>query len=152
MVTFKAAVHDGGVALLGDALLGDLGVDPFREAPHLRADLAKLDGGGCVVLDGVLEGLVEVAVVEEDVGVVVPAIEVALDGLDGLDNTIQLLVPGQDDKGAVGPGLGGVGFQAALDEDLVVLLTDFPVGGERVRSAASSATGKKVREMDVGGE
>lgn len=127
MVTFKAAVHDGGVALLRDAFLGNLGVDPFRKPPHVRADLAKLDGGGCVILDGILEGLIEVAVVEEDVGVVVPAIEVALDGLDGLDDTVQLLVPGQDDESSVGPGLGRVGFQAALDEDLVVFLADFSV-------------------------
>jgi hypothetical protein len=110
VVAFQAAVHDGGVALLCDTLLGDLGVDPVGEAPHVGADLTKLDGGGCVVLDGILEGLVEVAIVEEDVGVVVPAVEVALDGLDGLNDTIQLLVPGQDDEGTVGPGLGRVGF------------------------------------------
>lgn len=138
MIALEAAVHDGGVALLRDTFLGDLGVDPVGEAPHVGADLAKLNGGGRVVLDGVLEGLVEVAIVEEDVGVVVPAIEVALDGLDGLDDTIQLLVPGQDDKGTVGPGLGRVGFQAALNENLVVFLTDFPVG-ERARSAGNSA-------------
>jgi hypothetical protein len=58
---------------------------------------------------------------------VVPAVEVALDGLDGLDDTFQLLVSGQDDEGTVGAGLGGVGFETAFDKDLVILLADFPM-------------------------
>lgn len=63
VIALKAAVHDGGVSLLGNALLGDLGIDPFGKTPHVRADLAKLDRGRGIVLDGVLEGLVEVAVI-----------------------------------------------------------------------------------------
>lgn len=127
MVTLKTTIHDGSIALLRNALLGNLGIDPIGETPHLRANLAKLDGGGCVVLNGVLERLVEVAIVQKDVWVVVPAIEVALDGLERLDNAIQFLVPGQDDEDAVGARLGSVGLETALDEDLVILLADFSV-------------------------
>lgn len=76
----------------------------------------------------------------------VPAVEVALDRLDGLDDTVQLLVPGQDDEGTVGPGLGRVGFQAALDEDLVVFLTDFPVGAE---GQVSSSFGDRIEYFGV---
>ncbi len=57
----------------------------------------------------------------------IPSVEVTLDGLDGLDNTVQLLIPGEDDEGAVDAGRAGVGLEAAGDEDLVVVLTDFPV-------------------------
>lgn len=128
VVALQATVHDGSVSLLRDTLFGDLGINPLREAPHLRADLAKLHRGGGVVLDGILEGLVEVAIVQEDVWVVIPAVEVALDRLDRLDYTIKLLVPGQDDENAVGARLGGIGLEAAFDEDLVVFLADFPVG------------------------
>lgn len=127
VVTFHATVHDSGVTLLSDTLLCDLGVDPVRETPHVRANLAELDGSGSVVLDGVLEGVVEVAIVQEDVGVVIPAVEVALDGLDGLDDTVQLLVSGEDDEGAIDAGLAGVGLEAAGDEDLVVFFADSPV-------------------------
>lgn len=78
-----------------------------------------------MVADSFLEGLVELAVVEEDVGVVVPAVEVALDGANGLQDALELLVSGQDDKGGIGPGLGGVGGLAACEEDFVVFFADF---------------------------
>ncbi len=126
MVALEATVHDSVIALLGDAFLGDLGVDPVGETPHLRADLAKLNVTGSVISDHLLESLVELAIVEEDVGVVVPPIEVALNRLEGLQNTVQLLVSGQDDKGGIGAGLRVVGFLAACQEDLVVLFAYFP--------------------------
>jgi len=128
VVALHAAVHDGGVALLGDALLGDLGVNPVREAPHVGTDLAKLDGTRGIVRYGVLEGLAEVAIVEEDVGVVVPAVEVALDRLDGLDDAVQLRVTREDDECGIGARLARVGLEAAGDEDLVVFFADFPAG------------------------
>ena len=127
MVTLKTTIHDSSITLLRNALLGNLGIDPFGESPHVRTDLAKLDWGGCEVLDSVLECLVEVAIIQEDVWVVVPPVEVALDGLDGLNDAFQFLISGQDDEGAVGAGPGGVGLETALDEDLVIFLADFPV-------------------------
>lgn len=129
MVALHATVHDGTVTLLGDTLFGDLGIDPVGESPHVGADLAKLDGTRGVVANRLLEGLVEVAVVEEDVGVVVPAVEVALEGANGLDDTIELLVSGENDKGSVGAGLLVVGHLAAGEEDLVVLFANLADGG-----------------------
>jgi hypothetical protein len=128
VVALHTAVHDGVVSLLVDALLGHLGVDPVGVPPHVRANLAKLDRALGVVPDGVPEGLVELPIVEEDVGVVVPPVEVALDRLHGLDDALQLLVSREHDERSVGAGLARVGLEAACDEDLVVLLTDFSAG------------------------
>lgn len=131
VVALESTVHDSSVALLRDALLGDFGIDPLREAPHLGANLAELYGSRGVVLDGVLECLVEVAIVQEDIGVMVPAVEVALDRLDGLNYTIKLLVSCQNNKRTIGTRLAGVGFETAFDEDFVVLFADFSAWEER---------------------
>jgi hypothetical protein len=45
MVTFQTTIHDSSITLLRNALLGNLGVNPLRETPHLRTNLAELDGG-----------------------------------------------------------------------------------------------------------
>ena len=94
VIALHAAIHDGGVTLLGDTLGGDTMVDPVGISPHAGIDLTKLDGAAGVVDNGVLEGGVEVAIVEEDVGIVEPSIEVTLDGLDGLDDAFEFLVAG----------------------------------------------------------
>ena len=127
MIAFQSTIHDGGISLLGDAFLGHFGIDPVGVPPHLGADLAKLDGGRGVVGHDVFERLVELAVVEEHVRVMIPAVEMALDGLDGLDDTFQLLVSREDDEGSIGSGPAGVGFQAARDEYFVVVFADFSV-------------------------
>lgn len=128
VVALHASVHDSLVALLADTLLGDVLVGPVRVAPVFRADLAEFDGGGGVVEDGLAEGGVEVAVVEEDIGVVEPAVEVTLDGLERFDHAVQLLIPGQDHEGGVGSGCAVLDFgvETAVDEDLVVFLGDLP--------------------------
>lgn len=131
MVALHAAVHDGIVALLPDTFLGDLGVDPVRVSPHVRANLAKLDLARRVVADGIAKVLVEVAIVEEDIGVVVPVVEVALDRLERLDDAVELRVAGEHDEGGIGARLAGVGLGAARNEHLVVLFTDPPA--ERAR-------------------
>jgi hypothetical protein len=126
VVTFETTIHDSGVALLGDAFLRDLGIDPVGIAPHVGFDLAKLHSRGSVVRHRLLEGRVEVIIVEENVGVVIPPVEVTLDGLDGLDDTIQLLVSREDDEYTIGSGLAGVRLETSGHEDLVVLIADFP--------------------------
>ena len=88
VVAFHAAVHDGLIALFAGSFLRDVGVGPVRVAPVVGGDFAEFDGGGGGVPDGFFEGRVEVAVVEEDVGVVEPAVEMALDALDALDHAI----------------------------------------------------------------
>lgn len=126
VVALHATIHDGSIALLGNALLCNFFIDPVRKAPCARLNLAKLDGGRGIVSHSLLEVVVEVGVVEEDVRVVVPPVEVALDGLDGLDHSVNLLVAGQDDKGGIGSRRRGIGLEAARDKDLVVLFADFP--------------------------
>lgn len=143
MVALQASVHDGGVALLGNALLGHVGIDPIRIPPHFGTDETKLDGSRRVICYNLLERLVEFGVVEEDVGVVVPPVEVALDGLDGLDHPVQLLVASQDDKSGVGAWLAGVGLEAALDEDLVVLFADFSAKRKQGFSAPPGQGGSR---------
>jgi hypothetical protein len=105
MVTLQATIHDSGVTLLRNALLGRLDVHPVRITPHVRADLAKLDSPGSVVCDSGLEGVVEVAIVEEDIGVVIPPVEMPFHGLDRLDDSFQVAVPGEYDECSVRSGL-----------------------------------------------
>jgi hypothetical protein len=88
VVTLHSTVHDGSISLLCNTLLGDLGVDPIWESPRSRlSNLSKFDWGARVVLNRLLKGRIEFAIVEEHVGVVIPSVEVTLDGLDGLDDT-----------------------------------------------------------------
>lgn len=129
VVALQSTVHDGIVALLVDAFLGNLGVDPVGIPPHVRTNLTELDSGLGVVLDRLLERLVEVAIVEENIGVVVPTVEVALDRLHGLNNTLQLLVSGENDEGGIGTGLAGIWLEATCDEDFVVLFANFSAVG-----------------------
>lgn len=131
MVAFQSSVHDSSITLLGNALLGDLGVNPIGESPHVRTDLSELNRRRSVVADSLLELFVEVAIVEENVGVVIPSVEMSLHGLDGLDNTIDLLVSREDDKGSIGAGLAGIGLKTTGHEDLVVLLTNLSVTKSR---------------------
>ena len=82
MVAFQATVHDGSVSLFSDTLFCDFGIDPVWITPHLWTNFAKFDGTRCVVTNCVLERLVEVSVVQEDVWIMVPSVEMTLDGLD----------------------------------------------------------------------
>lgn len=127
VIALQPAVHDGSIALFRNAFLCNRRVNPVGKSPHVGSDLAKLNLPRCVVSNGFLEVVVEVAVVEEDVGVVVPSVEVAFDRLDRLDNTVNLLVSGKDNEGSIGTGLGRIGLGTAFDEDLVVLFADFSV-------------------------
>jgi hypothetical protein len=79
MIALHATVHDGLVTLLCDAFLRDCGVGPLREAPVLCRYLTPLNGCACVVQDSLFERLVEDSVVQKDIRVVVPPIEVSLD-------------------------------------------------------------------------
>jgi hypothetical protein len=127
MVAFKSAVHDSSIALLGNALFPYLGIKPVGVSPHIMVDFAKFHGARSVVLHRLPEGRVEISIVEKHVRVVVPAVEVSLDRLYRLDNTVQLLVPGEDDEGTICPWSAGIRFKAPRHEYLIVLFADFPV-------------------------
>lgn len=128
VITLHATVHDGGVALLSNALLGYVDVDPVGEAPHARVNLSKLDGGAGVVANHLLEGRVEIAIVQEDVWVMEPSVEMSLDRLERLKNTLELLVACEDDKSGIGARLVHLEcwVLTARDKDLVMFLADFP--------------------------
>lgn len=127
MVTLHTTVHDSCISLLCNALLGNLWVDPVWETPHAWVNLTKLHGATGVIRDGVLEGRVEVAIVQKDVGIMIPPVEVTLNRLDRLYNTIQLLISGQDNKCCVCSRLAGIYFKTSSGKDLVMFLADFPV-------------------------
>ena len=58
-----------------------------------------------------------------------PAVEVALDGLDGFDNPVEFLVSGENDESAIGPRLIYLFLrvEASVDKNLVMFFADFPV-------------------------
>lgn len=131
MIALHTTVHDGGVTLLPDTFLGHLVVNPVGETPHGVIDLAEFHGCASVVLDGGSELIIKVAIVQEDIRVVIPAVKVTLNRLERLNNTFQLLVPGQNDKGSIGTR-SLVDFvlvygKTARREDLVILFADFSV-------------------------
>lgn len=130
VVTLESTVHDGGITLFGDAFLSNLVVDPIRVSPHLGANSTKLDSTRGVVADDIFECLIKLAIVQKDVGVVEPSVEVAFDGLYRLDDTVKLLIPGEDDESTIGPRFVDFGLrvEATGDEHLVMLFADFPVG------------------------
>ena len=140
VVALKTTVHDSSIALLGDTLFPHLWIKPVRVSPHVMIDFAKLHRAGRVVLDRVLEGRVELSIIEEDIRVVIPAVEVALDRLDGLDDAVQLLVSGEDHEGAVCSRSAGVRFETSYFEDFVVLFTDFSVAHRLVRTYSWSSS------------
>lgn len=80
-----------------------------------------------MVLNSLLESGVEVAVIEEDIWIVEPPVEMPFKGLDGLYDTIKLLIPREDYDCGVRAGTIRLGFETAYCKGLVILLTDFPV-------------------------
>jgi len=88
MITFHATIHDSLISLFRNALLCNLRVYPFWKSPHLRVDFPELHRGACVVLNRLFESRIEICIVQEHVGVMIPPVEMSLDGLDRLNNAI----------------------------------------------------------------
>lgn len=128
VITLHATIHDSGVALLSNALLGDIFVDPIRIAPHGGIDSTKFDGTTRICSYCFAECTVEFSVIKKDVWVVKPSIEVTLDRLHGLYDPVQLLISRQDDECGVGAWLIDLGLQTSIDKNLVILLAYFADG------------------------
>lgn len=126
MIALHATIHNRGISLLGNALLCNLWIYPIRETPHAWVNLTKLDRGAGVVHDCILEGRVELAVIEEDVWIVIPSVEMTLDRLDRLNDTVQLLISRQNDKRGIGSRFCGIRGITTCHKHLIVLLADFP--------------------------
>lgn len=133
VITLQSSIHDRLITLLSNAFLGDFLVHPVGETPHAAVDLPKLHGSTGVVDDRILELLVEVSVVQEHIRVVPPSVEVSLDRLERLNDTLKFLIPRKDDESRVGSGTRRVDVQATGSEDLIMLLTDFSVHGVHLR-------------------
>ena len=78
MIALQTTVHDGSISLLSYAFSCHVFVDPVRVSPHAGVDLAKLDRCTRDVCDGLFEGGVEVSVVEENIWIMEPAVEMPL--------------------------------------------------------------------------
>jgi hypothetical protein len=127
MIALHATVHDGLVTLLCNAFLRDCGVGPLWEAPVLCRYLTPLNGCTCVVQDSLFERLVEDSVVQKYIRVVVPPIEVSLNRLDRLYDTVQLLVSRQNNEGSVCSGGVDARLETSYGEWLVIFLADLPM-------------------------
>lgn len=93
VVALHSTVHDSLVSLLPDTLFRSVDVHPVRETPHAWVDGAKLDWGTGVIRNNLFERRIEIAIVQEDVWIMEPSIEVSLYRLDRLYDTIQLFIP-----------------------------------------------------------
>ena len=75
MITFHTTIHNSGISLFPDSLLGDFMVYPVRVPPHAIIDLSKLNGSASIILNGVFELLVKISVIQKDVRIMPPSVE-----------------------------------------------------------------------------
>ena len=87
MVTLHATIHDRFISLLPDPFFRNFTIDPIGVSPHGMVYLTKFHRRTCVVSNRFFESRVEIAVIEEDVGIVEPSIEMPFHGFYGLDDT-----------------------------------------------------------------
>lgn len=84
VIAFHSTIHDDLIPLLSDPFSGYINVDPVRIPPHARVYLPKLNGRAGVIHDCVSEVGIKVAIVEEDIWIVEPSVEMSFQGFDGL--------------------------------------------------------------------
>lgn len=127
-------------------------VDPVGETPHGAVNLAKLHRRGRVVFHGIDEIIVKVAIVQEDIRVVPPPIEMSLDRLKRLNDAVQFLVPRQYDKGSICARAFRpvrVDWETAGCEDFIVLFADFSVS--QIRSVTTDDDHKEEETNRIEG-
>ena len=79
-----------------------------------------------MVYDRLFERLIKVPIIEEDIWIVKPSVEVPFHRFYGLDHTFQLLIPCQNHQRRVRSWSICLGLEATGHEDFVVILTYFP--------------------------
>lgn len=82
MVTLHPSVHDSSIPLLSDTLLRNFMVNPVRIAPHRTVNFAKLCAAAGIILDGVYKLLIKLDIVQKNVRVIPPSVEMPLNRLD----------------------------------------------------------------------
>ena len=126
VIALQATIHDCSVSLLSNSFSCNIFVHPIWVSPHGRVNLAEFDGRTREVGYCLFEGRIEVSIVEEDIRIVKPTVEVSFHGADGIHDTRQLLISCQNDEHSICAWLTRVRLQASRHEDLVVLLADSP--------------------------
>ena len=127
VITLHPTIHDSCITLFPDAFPRNVLINPVGISPHGRVNFTKLHRGTRIICDCVLETLVEVSVVQKHVRVMVEAVEMSLDRLDGLDNTLQLFISGKNNKGRVRSPPACIDLEAPGGKHLIVFFTDFSV-------------------------
>lgn len=127
MVTFHAAIHNRSISLLSNSFSSNLMINPIRIPPHGSIDFAKLCFSACVILNATFEFIGEFAIVEEDVGIVKPAIEMSFDTLHRLYYSLELLISSKNNKGSICSRTSCIFFhvEASGCKDFVVFFADF---------------------------
>src|SRR5947207_15929687 len=83
VITLHPTIHDSCITLFPDAFPRYVLINPVGISPHGRVNFTKLHRGTRIICDCVLETLVEVSVIQKHVRVMVEAVEMSLDRLDG---------------------------------------------------------------------
>lgn len=125
MVALHATIHNSGVSLLPNTLFCRLQIDPVRVTPHIRVYFAEFDSSAGVVHNRLLKCLIEVSIVEENIWIMKPSVEMPFHRFNGLDNTLQLLISRQDYQRGVRPWCICFGLDASGYEDFVVIFAYF---------------------------
>lgn len=125
MITLHATIHDKRITLLPNALLCNFMISPIRETPHGAVNFPKFGMTAGIVPDGVFELLVEVCIIQENIRIIVPAIEMPFDRLDRLDYSFDFLIPSQNDKCSICPRCSIVDMKAAGSKDFVMFFAYF---------------------------
>ena len=125
MIALHPTVHDSRVTLLLNAFFCDSRIHPVREPPLLWTDFPPFHLATCVIHYRLLECRIEVSVVEEDIRVVEPAIEMPLDRFYGLEYTIQFLIPRQHHESCISSGPAYLRLETTCYKGFVVLFAYF---------------------------
>jgi hypothetical protein len=94
VVAGHTTIHDGSISLPCNRLFRFVGIDPIGEAPHAGIDLTKFYITTGVIPHGLLECLVEFAIVQEHIWIMKPPVEMSFDMSNGLDHARELLISG----------------------------------------------------------
>ena len=127
MVALHASIHNCSISLLSDSLSCCVTVDPIGISPHLRINLAELHRSTCVVHYSLFECLVKVSIIEKDVWIVEPSIEMPFHRFYRLDHTLQLLIPCQNHQCRIRSFSIRLRLETTGHEDFIVILAYLPV-------------------------
>ena len=131
VVALHTTIHDSRISLLSYPFFCRFLVDPIRITPHIRINFAKFHRATSMVHHGFFKRHVELGVVEENIWIMKPAIEMPLYRLYGLNHTGQFLIASQDDQDSICSWAICLRLEASCNKDFVVFLANFPTSGQQ---------------------